>query len=282
MEPPKNIEFQKRLIMFHAINGQTNVNGEVTDYIRFGKGKHYLVMIPGVGDGLKTVKGMALPFALLYRNLTKDFTVYVFSRPVNLKPKTSTEDMAESLFKSMKSVGINKAFIVGVSQGGMIAQHLTLKYPDLVAKLVLVVTLSHPNPTVNSVISRWLEMAERDDYKSIMLSTAELSYTPQKLKSSKHIYNIISNLGKPKSLERFIIQANSCITHNTYERLSEIQCPTLVIGGSEDKIVTGEASKEIAEKIVGAELLVYEGFGHGLYEEAKDFLKVVSSFLLDK
>ena len=66
----------------HDSNGQINTNGEQTDYISFGKGDKNLIIIPGVGDGLKTVKGMALPFAFLYRELAKDFKVYVFSRPV--------------------------------------------------------------------------------------------------------------------------------------------------------------------------------------------------------
>lgn len=38
------------------------------DYIRFGRGKKTLVMIPGVGDGLKTVCGTALFFAVSYLN----------------------------------------------------------------------------------------------------------------------------------------------------------------------------------------------------------------------
>lgn len=268
-------------MMFNAINGETEIDGEVTDYIRFGKGKHNLVMIPGVGDGLKTVKGMALPFALLYRSLAKDFTVYVFSRPNNLKPKTSTEDMAESLRKSLLFLGIENTFLVGISQGGMIAQHLTLKAPNIIKKLALVVTLSKPNPVVNAVINNWLQMAERGDYKGIMLNTAELSYTPKKVQSSKLIYSLIGNLGKPKSLDRFIIQAKACITHNAYEGLGEIKCPTLVIGGSDDKIVSAEASKEIAEKIPNSRLIMYEGLGHALYEEAKDFLATLSTFFLE-
>jgi pimeloyl-ACP methyl ester carboxylesterase len=53
---------------------------------------------------------------------------------------------------------------------------------------------------------------------------------------------------------------------------------TLVIGGKKDRIVTGQASIEMAERIPGCRLLMYEGLGHGLYEEAPDFLKVVADF----
>jgi pimeloyl-ACP methyl ester carboxylesterase len=57
-----------------------------------------------------------------------------------------------------------------------------------------------------------------------------------------------------------------------------IACPTLVIGGTDDRIVTGKASEEIAGKIPGSKLYMYQGLGHGLYEEAPDFLNRVKDF----
>ena len=86
------------------------------------------------------------------------------------------------------------------------------------------------------------------------------------------------SVGKPKSFERFRIQAASCAAHDAYDRLDRIACPTLVIGGKDDRIVTGRASEEIAERIPGCRLFMYEGLGHGLYEEAPDFLRRVSAF----
>jgi pimeloyl-ACP methyl ester carboxylesterase len=52
----------------------------------------------------------------------------------------------------------------------------------------------------------------------------------------------------------------------------------LVLGGSQDKVTTGEASVEIAEKL-GCEIYMYENFGHAAYEEAKDFNRRVYDFL---
>ena len=48
--------------MLNAKNGHLRTRSFEMDYIRFGNGERTLVMIPGVGDGLKTVKGMAAPF----------------------------------------------------------------------------------------------------------------------------------------------------------------------------------------------------------------------------
>ena len=264
--------------MLKAKNGRLGLSAGEMDYIRFGGGKRVLLMLPGVGDGLTTVKGLAVPFALMYRALAKDFTVYVFSRRVHLPRHMTTRDMAEDVNEAMEKLGLAGAAVVGVSQGGMIAQWLTVDHPDKVGKLVLTVTLSRPNDTVREAVALWSDMARRGDYKGIMLDTAERSYTPRRVRRARLTYALMGNLGRPKSFERFLIQAESCLTHDAYDELGRIACPTLVIGGTEDKIVTGAASEEIAAQIPGSELYMYEGLSHGLYEEAPDFLKRVADF----
>ncbi len=265
--------------MLRARNCSLKLSTGTVDYIRFGSGQKPLIMLPGVGDGLKTVKGMAMPFALLYRSLAKDFTVYVFSRRRILSPGMTTLDMAEDMNSAMDALGLSSVSLVGVSQGGMIAQWLAIDHPDKVEKLVLTVTLSRTNTTAQDVITRWIELSERHDYKGIMLDTAERSYSEKRLKQARLEYRLIGSIGKPRSFERFRIQAASCLTHDAYELLDHIICPTLVIGGKEDKIVTGQASAEMAERISDCELYMYDRLGHGLYEEAPDFLKRVSDFL---
>ena len=94
--------------------------------------------------------------------------------------------------------------------------------------------------------------------------------------------NVISKVGAPKSFDRFITFSKACTTHDTYEKLEKIACPTLVIGGKQDEIVTYEASEEIASKIPNAKLKTYEEYGHAAYEEGKDFNKTVYDFCVGK
>ena len=72
--------------------------------------------------------------------------------------------------------------------------------------------------------------------------------------------------------------AKACLTCSTYDRLEEIKCPCLVLGGKQDQIVTAEASMELAEKLK-CEIYMYEAYGHGAYEEAKDFHDRLLAFL---
>ena len=144
-------------MFYNARNCNIKIDDTDMDYISFGNGNKSLVIITGLGDALKTVKGTAVTFALMYKLFAKDYKVYVFSRKNKLKQDCSTRDMATDLASVMKQLNITKAFVLGVSQGGMIAQYLAIDYPELVEKLVLAVTLCQPNETSKSVISNWLQ-----------------------------------------------------------------------------------------------------------------------------
>lgn len=261
---------------------QIVIDRETVNYIEFGKGQKPLIILPGLGDGLSPVHGkiQTIAFALSYKQFAQKFKVYIFSRKNCLKDGYSTRDMAKDQAKAMKALGISNANIMGVSQGGMIAQYLAADYPDLVDRLVLAVTLAKQNKATQEVIGNWMKMAERKDYKSLMIDIAEKSYSEKYLKKYRFFYQLLGNVGKPKDFRRFLIQATSCIDHNAYHKLDKIVSPTLIIGGDNDKIVGSNSSLELAERIKNSELFLYKGLGHATYEEAKDFNNRVLDFLI--
>lgn len=266
-------------MFYHAKNGSVRIGNSKMDYISFGNGKKNLMIIPGLGDGLTTVKGKAVAFSIMYRIFAKEFTVYVFSRKNNLQKGYSTRDMANDHAKAMVALGISKADILGVSQGGMIAQYFAIDHPHLVNKLILAVTSARPNDTIKQTVGAWIEMAKRGNYKDLMIDTAEKTYSEKYLKKYRRLYPLLVRVGKPKSFRRFLIQAASCVNHNAYGELNKIVCPVLVIGADCDKILGVDSAFAIADKIQESELFIYHGLGHGAYEEAKDFKERVLDFL---
>lgn len=262
-------------MLYHAQNG----TAAGADYIRFGTGEKNLILLPGLGDGLRTTKGTALPMALYYRRLTKDYTVYMISRKTKLSEGASTRDMARDLKDALEELGIEKASLVGVSMGGMIAQHFAADYPERMEKLVLVVTCARENPILLESLEEWVDCARRDDHTALMDSNIKRIYSDAYYRRNKWMVPITGKLTKPRSYARFFIQAEACRSHNVWEALPNITAPTLVIGGERDKSLGGEASREIAARIPGAILKMYPQWGHGLYEEAGDYLTMVMEFL---
>ena len=245
------------------------------DYITFGKGKKPLIMIQGLNT--RGIKGVADSLAYMYRIFAKEYKVYLFDRREIVTEGLTVRDLASDIATAMDALGISNADIFGVSQGGMIGQYLAIDRPDLVHKMVLAVTLSRNNETVENVVNDWIRMAEQADMKRLVEDMAVKLYSEAYVKMYKPFLPLLTLLQKPKDVKRFIILAKACLTCNTYVELEKIQCPVLVLGGAKDKVVTGKASVELAEKL-GCNLHIYEELGHAAYEEAADFNRRVYEF----
>lgn len=263
-------------MLYNAKEGSLSIHNAQIHYITFGRGDKTLVMIQGLNT--KGVKGAGLSLAYMYRIFAKEYKVYLFDRREDVSDGMTVRDIASDVAAAMDTIGISKADIFGVSQGGMIAQYLAIDRPDLVNKLVLAVTLSRNNDTVKEVIDNWIEMTEKGDMKRLVYDMAEKMYSAAYIRKYKPIMPLLTVLQKPKDIQRFIILAKACLTCNAYEELHKINCPVLVLGAGCDKVVTGEASKEIAEKL-GCEIYMYDDLGHAAYEEAKDFNRRIIEFL---
>ncbi|MCR5846091.1 MAG: alpha/beta hydrolase [bacterium] len=253
--------------------GNTNMQ-----FVAFGKGSKKLVVLPGLSDGLATVKGKARILSVPYKSFLKDWTVYMFSRKDNMPDGYSIREMAEDQATAMKSLGLDRACVLGVSQGGMIAQYLAIDHPELVEKLVLAVTAPNANETVTEAVTEWIGMASRGEHTALILDTAEKTYSKEYLEKNRKYFPALAKLTKPKSYNRFMRNAEAILEFDAHSELSKIGCPTLIIAGSDDKTVGTDAAGELSRSIKGSEICVYEGLGHGLYEEAKDFYAKVFAF----
>lgn len=104
-------------------------NDKSMDYVTFGKGKKPLLIIPGLGDGLATVKGMAQILGRAYRKFATAYQVYVFSRINELPENYTTRNMATDIAEAMDVLGLKTVAVIGISQGGMVAQWLAVDFP---------------------------------------------------------------------------------------------------------------------------------------------------------
>jgi len=262
-------------MLYNAKNKRLYIDGTYMDYASFGSGQKTMLIIPGLN--LRGVKGAALSLAYMYRLFAREYTVYIFDRKANLPEDCSIRTLSDDLATAMEKLGLRDACVFGVSQGGMIALQLAADHPGLVKKLVPALTLSRPNDTVKAVVGKWIEQAESGDLKGIVSDLFAQMYTEAYMRRYRLFIPLLHLSVASADLKRFSLLARSCISFDIYDRLGEIRCPCFVIGANEDKIVTGEASAELAEKL-GAELYMYPHLGHAAYEEAKDFNQRIYDF----
>ena len=191
----------------------------------------------------------------------------------------STRMMADDTAKLMDHLGIEKAHIMGLSMGGMIAQELAINYPQRVMKLVLAATYARQDETSGDM----LEQA-----KFLQLTPEKKASALISLAFNKPTYRFV--FGLLAGIQTRLIggsgrtgiagQSEACRIHDTLERLSSITAPTLVIVGTGDRIIKPVSSKVIAGKIPNARLVRVEGGSHYFsFEMRKVFNREVLDFL---
>lgn len=212
--------------------------------------------------------------------MEKQYKILIFDnrdagRSDNISQPYRIKDLATDVVKLMNKLTIDKAHILGISMGGMIAQELVLNYPDKVDKLVLASTnCGNPKSVLPSkkVLARltqnWKGYAEAeiiDEFIPLLYTDEFINNNPQTIEETKN-----RMLKAPITPEAYQRQINAILQFNTGRRLKEITHPTLVLHGTEDILLPPENGEIIAEEIPNAELKIFENIGHALFSHKNE------------
>ena len=265
------------MALFGAKSFRIDVEGGQVPCITFGTGERDLVILPGLR--FSSIEKNAAAAAFYFRIFAKEFRVFVIDRKEPLEEGCTIHDLAEDTVEAMRNLGIEYTAVYGASQGGMIAQDLAIHHPEMVEKLVLGVTAGRTNTTIEAAVHTWIELMDRSGYEAVAKDYAKRGYSEKYMKRYRFLLPVAVKLQKKMPKERFLNLARACLTCDTYRHLSSVRCPVFVIGGGRDRIVSGAASLEIAEKL-GCECYLYRKLSHEAYNEAKDFNRRVYGFLI--
>ena len=241
----------------------------VMEAFRFGEqGREPIVLLPGLSVG--SVLAYADAIADAYRIFAEEFEIFVLDRRLDLPPSYSVWDMADDTTEAMVLLGIQAANLYGVSQGGMIAQAIALRHPELVKRMMLGSTAARLSAAAKELLQTWVRLAREGDAKGLIDAFCEAVYSEAFYLQNRDALLSMANGITQKDLSRFLILAEQTTDFNCYEDLSRITCPVLVQGAGKDRVLGREASVELAHKL-GCALCLYEDCGHAAYDEAPDF-----------
>ncbi|MBQ9010513.1 MAG: alpha/beta hydrolase [Clostridia bacterium] len=256
--------------------GSLQLSGTEMEYIAFGSGSRNLVVLPELS--FRPLRGVGGVLARKYRIFEGEWRVWFLDAKENLPDICTAEDLAEDAAVAMQKLGIDRADVLGISMGGMVAQYLALRHPELAAKLVLAVTLSRSNAAMTEAAEKWATAAAAGDYESVARDMLTRVYSEAFVARYGKVFPMTAHMEPLRDPRQFVRLARACLTCDTYDALPSLRCPALVIGGRQDRVVTGEASVEMAERI-GCPLYMYENLGHSAFEEGTDFVQRVYDFL---
>ncbi len=163
------------------------------------------------------------------------------------------EDYAAVLVGFLEALDVSRAVLGGHSMGGAIAQVVALDHPERVAGLVLIGTGAKLRvaPALLDVILT--------DFEAVLALMADWAFGPDAPAELKELGTKAMGQTQPAVLHG---DFTACDLFDIRDRLAEIRVPTLVIGGTADKLTPVRFSRYLAEQIPGAQLEVLEGAGH--------------------
>lgn len=206
------------------------------------------------------------------------------NRDIGLSEKMSNQsyslnDMADDAAGLLAALKITQAHVVGMSMGGMIAQILAAEHPPLMASLCLIMTTSGkpglpgPTPAVQEIMARktdgtvdgfienWVEGKRRIDSPAYPTNDDAL-YQRAKINCDRSYH--------PGGYVRHLMAIGS--NGSRVEFLEKINCPTLVLHGTDDPLIPKECGEDTARHIQTSRLELINGMGHNLPQELHQHL----------
>jgi pimeloyl-ACP methyl ester carboxylesterase len=264
---------------------RAKINGIDICYKVRGQGEP-LVLIMGYSGGQIGWMFQRRAFGKHYRVITFD------NRGVGKSDKPdgaySMRMMADDTVGLMDYLGIKKAHVLGVSMGGMIAQEIAVNYPERVGKLILGCTAAGRNESsgISAIFPVALGLSgdyTHDDVRILPIRKVVNSLCSYSF-SKCHYRRLVVLLAKVYGLFGSQVglrgQLEAMLGHYTFNRLQKIGSPTMVITGTEDRVITPDLSKELTDVIPSAKLVRFEGGSHTFFiEERARFNREVLDFL---
>ena len=178
------------------------------------------------------------------------------------------------------------ALVMGISFGGMVAQELALRHPRRVRRLVLACTSSGGAGGASYPLHELTALPE-DDRIARHLELADTRYDaewraafPEEWRSLASLFRARAVIGsdEPGRAEGAALQLDARRRHDTWDRLDQITCPTLVCGGVHDGIAPPDNAEHLASAIPGATLEMFEG-GHLFLLQDRAAWPAITAFL---
>lgn len=190
------------------------------------------------------------------------------------------EQMADDVVGLLDALGIERTHFVGLSMGGMIAQHVALKAPERLASLVLAGTSSRLPPEVLPVWQERIRTASEQGMEAMVEPTLQRWFTAPYRASHPHVMARIAALIRATPLAGFVGCCHAVPRIDVTARLRGLEMPALILVGDQDGGTPPSMAQEMHEAIAGSRFEVIADASHlSNIEQADRFNALLADFL---
>jgi 3-oxoadipate enol-lactonase len=266
-------------------SGTVRANGQDHYFEVHGEGPP-LVLVMGIGYDARLWTLAQVPA------LSQTFQVVIFdNRDVGRSSKAAAPytiaDMADDVAALMDALAIERAHLLGLSMGGMIAQEFALRHPDRLQRLVLSGCGAAPARVAFDPIRTWNWVKANDKGGEVfacqqftwLFSTAFL----RNREAVEQTINVLTSNPNPVGPEAYNRQAQAYLRYDALDRLADVKSPTLVIVGDQDLLTPPWICREIADRIPRCQFEIIKGDGSSHVvpiERPDEFNHLVTRFLV--
>ncbi|MBE9605290.1 3-oxoadipate enol-lactonase [Acetobacteraceae bacterium H6797] len=188
--------------------------------------------------------------------------------------------LADDLLALMNEIGVEKAVLVGLSMGGMLAQVAALKAPERFAGLVLCDTTSRYGPEVADFWANRVRLALTEGLAGIAETTPSRWFTPGYGERHPEIVAHYQAMLRATDPLGYAGCCGAIPRIDVTDRLDELPMPARVIVGAQDPSTTPDHARRIVAAYTGADLVVLEDAAHlSNVEQPEAFTAAVEEFL---
>lgn len=192
------------------------------------------------------------------------------------------EEMARDAIGVLDAAGVERAHVVGHSMGSQIARELAISASERVRSLVLVGAFPAVDPYMEGALKSW-QLWIRSLNSFAFARSAIYFWVGETIINAEDPDALAAAIAPQidsQGADAFCRQVDAVLAYNAVDRLSRIDAPTLVVWGTEEKLVLEHHQRTLVERMAGAKYVRIEGAGHSpTFEQPEALNAAMNEFL---
>ncbi|MEU8691134.1 alpha/beta fold hydrolase [Streptomyces sp. NPDC048665] len=249
-------------------------DGTALAYQRQGTG-FPLVLLAGQANNHHWWDGIRADFHATHSTITLDYR----GTGASDKPHHgySTEQFGDDVIAVLDDLDVERVDVYGTSMGGRVAQWIAVRHPERVRRLVLGCTTPGGPHAVERDASVRRALAQTDP-EAARQALIDLMYSPAWRATHPGPYTTLGDPGMPPHARHGHLLASN--RHDTWDTLSAITAPTLILHGDQDRMAPPDNLPLLAARIHDTRTHLFRGARHAYFEECRgEASALVSAFL---